>query len=55
MIGTTELIILCVAGLLLFGNRLPDLARMLGKTVGEFKQEAAAITSEVRGVNKPNA
>jgi sec-independent protein translocase protein TatA len=37
-IGMTELIVILVIVLLLFGHRLPGLGRNLGKSVGEFKQ-----------------
>lgn len=36
-LGTPELIILAVLGLLIFGTRLPKLARSLGQSVNEFK------------------
>ncbi len=38
-IGPTQLIIVLVIILLLFGsNKLPDLARSLGRSLGEFKK-----------------
>ena len=37
-IGTTELIILCILGLILFGNRLPSVMRSLGQGITEFKK-----------------
>ena len=47
-LGNTEILVLLVIGLLLFGNRLPDLARNLGKTVQQFRQEADALTEEIQ-------
>ena len=38
MPGTTELIIILVIALLLFGKRLPDILRSLGGSVREFKK-----------------
>ena len=37
-IGTTELIVVAVIALLLFGNRLPSVMRSLGQGVTEFKR-----------------
>jgi len=38
-IGPTQLIIVLVIVLILFGsNKLPDLARSLGRSLGEFKK-----------------
>lgn len=37
-IGPGELLIFGVIGLLLFGSKLPDAARNLGKSLGEFKR-----------------
>ena len=36
-IGPTEMLIVGVIALLLFGKRLPEVARSLGKSVNEFK------------------
>ncbi len=35
--GTTEWVIILVLGLLLFGRRLPDVGRSLGKTIRELR------------------
>ena len=51
MLGTQELILILLAALFLFGqDKLPEMARSLGKAAGEFKR--AQIESE-RGYNKP--
>ena len=46
-IGTPELIILLVLGILLFGRKLPDIGRSLGKTMVEFKKGVKGLEDEV--------
>jgi Sec-independent protein translocase protein TatA len=38
-LGVSEVLVLCVIGLLLFGNRLPGLACALGGTLAAFRSE----------------
>lgn len=42
-----ELGVLLVLGLLIFGRRLPELGRSVGKTIVEFKKGLAGIESDV--------
>ncbi len=48
-IGGPELMMIMFIVLLLFGaNRLPELARGIGKSVREFKKAASGVEDEVR-------
>ena len=38
-IGTAEIVVLCILGLLLFGKKLPGVARSLGRSLLEFRKE----------------
>ena len=52
-IGTPELIVFGIIALLLFGKRLPEVARNLGKGLTEFKKGMRGFEDEVRGVTRP--
>jgi len=45
--GLPELLIIGVIALLLFGKRLPEVARSLGKGIVEFKKGVQGIEQEV--------
>ena len=42
-----ELIVLLLLGVLLFGRKLPDIGRSLGKTVTEFKKGFTGVEEEM--------
>ena len=47
-IGLPELIVILLIVLLLFGaNRLPDIARALGKSIREFKKSSKELSDEI--------
>ena len=46
-IGVPELIVLLLLGVLLFGRKLPDIGRSLGKTVTEFKKGFSGVEEEI--------
>jgi sec-independent protein translocase protein TatA len=54
-IGPMEMVFLGIIALLLFGKRLPEVARSLGKGVTEFKKGLSGIEDEVDRAtyNKP--
>lgn len=47
-LGMAEVLVIVAVGLLLFGNKLPGVARSLGKALVEFKREAGGITEDLR-------
>lgn len=55
MLGTPEIIMLLVLGVLLFGRKLPDLGRSMGKTMVEFKKGMKGIEDEVSEPTSPRA
>jgi sec-independent protein translocase protein TatA len=48
-IGAPELIVLLIIGVLLFGRKLPDVGRYLGKGIVEFKKGIKGIEDDVEG------
>ena len=46
-LGVPEMIVLLLLGVLLFGRKLPDIGRSLGKTVTEFKKGWSGLEDEV--------
>ena len=54
-VGTPELIILAIVGLLLFGKRLPEVARNLGKGITEFKKGVRGIEDDADTSNSSNS
>ena len=47
-IGSGEMLVILVLALLLFGGSLPDVARNLGKSVGELKRGFTDSTRPLR-------
>jgi len=46
-LGAPEIIVLMVIGVLLFGRRLPEVGRYLGKGIVEFKKGIKGLEDEV--------
>ncbi len=46
-IGTTELLVVAILTLILFGNRLPSVMRSLGRGVVEFKKGIQGIEEDI--------
>ena len=54
-IGMTELIVLAVLGLLIFGRRLPEVGRGLGRSIVEFRKGLKGIEDDVEeATSKPS-
>lgn len=51
-IGGSEMLVLAVIGLLLFGKRLPEVARNLGKGMMEFKKGMYDLQDEVTSASR---
>lgn len=48
-LGTQEILVLLALGVLLFGRRLPEVGRYLGKGIVEFKKGLKGLEDEVDG------
>lgn len=46
-LGTTELLVIGVIGLLIFGSRLPMVGRNIGKSITEFKKGMKDASDEL--------
>ena len=45
--GGTEWIVILIVGLLLFGRRLPEIARSMGKSIVEFKRGIKDVRDDI--------
>ena len=54
MPGLTEWIIIGALGLLIFGKRLPEVGRSLGKGIVEFKKGMKGLEDELENSYTPN-
>lgn len=52
-IGTWEAVAILAIGLLLFGRRLPEVGRSLGRGIVEFKKGLKGIEDEIDTQSKP--
>jgi len=53
--GTMELVIILAIGLLLFGRRLPEVGKSIGKSIVEFKKGLKGIEEDVETQASPAA
>ena len=52
MPGGMELLVIAAVGLLIFGNRLPEVGRSLGRGIVEFKKGLRSINEEIEEESK---
>jgi sec-independent protein translocase protein TatA len=52
IVGTQELVIILILALILFGRRLPETARNLGRSLNEFKKGLSEAKDEKDQVEK---
>ena len=46
-LGPMEVVVVVIIGVLLFGKRLPDMGRYLGKSITEFKKGMKGLEDDV--------
>ena len=51
--GWQEMVVLGLLGLLLFGKRLPEVGRSLGKGIVEFKKGLSGVEDELNKASSP--
>jgi sec-independent protein translocase protein TatA len=49
MPGPMEMLFLAVLGLLIFGKRLPEVGKSLGKSIVEFKKGLQGVEDDIHG------
>ena len=54
-LGVGEMMVIGVIGVLLFGRKLPDMAKYLGKSVVQFKQGMHGLEGGFDDITNPNA
>jgi sec-independent protein translocase protein TatA len=47
ILGTPEIVVLVIIGVLLFGRKLPDVGRYLGKSIVEFKKGVRGLEDDL--------
>lgn len=51
-LGWTEVVVLAVLGVLIFGKRLPEVGKSIGKGIVEFKKGLSGIEDDLESTSK---
>ena len=54
-LGPMEIVIVVIVGVLLFGRKLPDMGRYLGKSITEFRKGMKGLEDDVDTVGHPSS
>jgi sec-independent protein translocase protein TatA len=54
MPGPFEMVVLLIVALLVFGRRLPDVARSMGRSINEFKRGLNSVGDDIERVEGGN-
>ncbi len=51
-LGPMEIVVLVVLGVLLFGRKLPEIGKSMGKTIVEFKKGMKGVEDDLEGLDR---
>jgi sec-independent protein translocase protein TatA len=51
-VGPQEMIVIAILGVLLFGKRLPEVGKSLGKGIAEFRRGFSGVENELRSISR---
>ncbi|WP_169979274.1 Sec-independent protein translocase subunit TatA/TatB [Tautonia rosea] len=51
-VGPQEMVVIAILGVLLFGKRLPEVGKSLGKGIAEFRRGFSGVENELRSIGR---